>query len=181
MKHIPNILTSIRIAAAGVFAYFFAQDNHDACVYTFALSMLTDVLDGAIARKFNCISDLGKILDPLADKLTLLVISICFFSSGLIPKYMLIAIIVKESLMLIGAVIMLRHKAVAYSDAFGKAATTLFSTSIILALLRGYSAFSFLGDLYVPVFGLSIICSFVALFHYANTQFRQNVHQQQQQ
>lgn len=180
MKHIPNILTSIRIVAAGVFAYFFAQDNHNACVATFALSMLTDVLDGAIARKYNCISDLGKILDPLADKLTLLIISICFFSSGLIPKYMLIAIIVKESLMLIGAIIMLRNKAVAYSDAFGKASTTLFSTSIVLALLKSYPAFAFLGDIYVIVFGLSILCSFVALAHYANTQFRQNVHHQQQ-
>ena len=171
------MLTSIRIALAGVFAYFFAQDNHDACMITFAVSMLTDVLDGAIARKFNCISDLGKILDPLADKLTLLTISICFFSSGLIPKYMLIAIIVKESLMLIGGVIMLRNKAVAYSDKFGKAATTLFSTSIVMALLKEYPAFAFLGNLYVAVFGFSIICSFVALVHYANTQFRQNVQQ----
>ena len=75
MKHLPNILTSIRILMAGVFAYFFMEDNYTACCVSFGVSMLTDVLDGALARANNWVSDLGKILDPVADKVTLLVIS----------------------------------------------------------------------------------------------------------
>lgn len=174
MKHIPNILTSIRILMAGVFAYFFIEDNYTACSVSFGISMLTDVLDGALARANNWVSDLGKILDPVADKVTLLVISACFYRAGWIPQFMLIAVIIKEAMMLIGGLIMLRCNAVAYSDVFGKAATTLFSTSIVMALIKELTVSPFLSricDASTFVFGLSVVFSFVALIHYARTQF----------
>jgi len=174
MKHIPNILTSIRILMAGVFAYFFIEDNYTACSVSFGISMLTDVLDGALARANNWVSDLGKILDPVADKVTLLVISACFYRAGWIPQFMLIAVIIKEAMMLIGGLIMLRCSAVAHSDVFGKAATTLFSTSIVMALIKELTASPFLTricDASTFVFGLSVVFSFVALVHYARTQF----------
>ena len=176
MRHLPNILTSIRILMAGVFAYFFTEDNYTACCVSFGVSMLTDVLDGALARANNWVSDLGKILDPVADKVTLLVISICFYRAGWIPQYMMIAVIVKESMMMLGGLIMLRYKAVAYADTFGKAATTLFSTSIVMALLRELDISPFITSvcsLSTLVFGLSVAFSFVALVHYGRTQFAQ--------
>ena len=174
MRHLPNILTSIRILMAGVFAYFFMNDNYTACCASFGISMLTDVLDGALARANNWVSDLGKILDPAADKITLLVISICFYSAGWIPQYMLIAVIIKEAMMIAGGLIMLRCNAVAYSDVFGKAATTLFSISIVMALLKELDiapVITTIGGLSTLVFGLSVIFSFVALVHYGRTQF----------
>ena len=176
MKHIPNILTSIRILMAGVFAYFFIEDNYTACCASFGISMLTDILDGALARANSWVSDLGKILDPVADKVTLLVISVCFYRAGWIPQYMMIAVIIKECMMMLGGLIMLRCHAVAYSDVFGKAATTLFSTSIVMALIRELSFSPFLTRICSAstfVFGLSIIFSFVALVHYGRTQFAQ--------
>jgi len=71
---------------------------------------------------------------------------------------------------------MLRYKAVAYADTFGKAATTLFSTSIVMALLRELDISPFITSvcsLSTLVFGLSVAFSFVALVHYGRTQFAQ--------
>ena len=136
----------------------------------------SDVLDGMLARANNWVSDLGKILDPVADKVTLLVISICFYRAGWIPQYMMIAVIIKESIMMLGGLIMLRYKAVAYADTFGKAATTLFSTSIVMALIRELNFSPFLTRICSAstfIFGLSVAFSFVALVHYGRTQFAQ--------
>ena len=75
MKHIPNILSSLRIAMVGVFAWLFitAFPNHTArygwALGMFVLAFLTDVLDGFLARTFNWVTPVGKLLDPLADKL----------------------------------------------------------------------------------------------------------------
>lgn len=174
IKNLPNLLTIVRIACAGAFAFYFALREYACCVAVFALSMLSDVLDGAIARRYNCVSDLGKILDPVADKITLLVVSVCFYMEGWIHPLMLAAVITKESLMLIGGLIMLRSRVVAYSDIFGKASTVLFSASITMALLDRFSLPPLLGavcGLSTVLFCMSIVCSFIALIHYARTQF----------
>ena len=70
MKHIPNILTIIRFIFVPLIVTCLALNNYLLAFIFFTVSSLTDVLDGIIARKFNAISDLGKLLDPLADKLT---------------------------------------------------------------------------------------------------------------
>lgn len=174
MKNLPNILTLVRIACAGVFAYFFVCHQYNACVITFIISMVSDVLDGAIARKYGCVSDLGKVLDPLADKITLLVVSVCFYTEGWIIWPMLAAVIIKESLMIIGGLIMLRSNVVAYSDRFGKASTVLFCASITMALLEKSPLPLLLRricGLSTVLFCMSIVCSFIALGHYARTQF----------
>lgn len=174
MKNLPNILTLVRIACAGVFAYFFVCHQYNACVITFIISMVSDVLDGAIARKYGCVSDLGKVLDPLADKITLLVVSVCFYTEGWIIWPMLAAVIIKESLMIIGGLIMLRSNVVAYSDRFGKASTVLFCASITMALLEKSPLPLLLRricGLSTALFCMSIVCSFIALGHYARTQF----------
>lgn len=174
MKNLPNILTLVRIVCAGVFAHFFVCHQYKACVATFIISMVSDVLDGAIARKYGCVSDLGKVLDPFADKITLLVVSICFYAEGWINGLMLAAVIIKESLMIIGGLIMLRSNVVAYSDRFGKASTVLFCASITMALLSKFPLPKLLLDvcgLSTALFCMSIVCSFIALIHYARTQF----------
>jgi len=177
MKNVPNILTALRMSCSLFFAFFFLRAQYTGCILVFAFSMLSDVLDGAIARRFNCESNLGKILDPLADKLMLIAVSICFYIRALIPLYMFLAIIIKEGVMLLGGVIMLRSNVVAYSDVYGKAATTIFSCSIAACLLQMYPAFAFLGSLYLFLFGISIVCSFIALVHYGRTQFAKRADQ----
>jgi Phosphatidylglycerophosphate synthase len=101
------------------------------------LSGLTDALDGFIARKFNQITKLGLILDPLADKLTLAAVCFCL---GLVRNIFLILFAVyflKELTMLIGSLVFVRKKKleVIPSNFLGKAATFVFYAFMLLAVL----------------------------------------------
>lgn len=76
---VPNMLSMFRLILIPVIVwlYFFDEEKHYAAFGVIVLSGLTDIIDGKIARKYNMISDLGKILDPVADKFTQGVIFIC--------------------------------------------------------------------------------------------------------
>ena len=76
---VPNLLTLIRILIVPLFAYLFLQGQLLAAVVVLFISGLSDFLDGKIARRFNQISALGKILDPVADKLTQITIAVLLF------------------------------------------------------------------------------------------------------
>ena len=70
IKHVPNILTIIRFLLVPFILYFIITEKYVAAFVMLTVSGLTDVLDGIIARKFNCITNFGKLIDPLADKTT---------------------------------------------------------------------------------------------------------------
>ncbi len=72
MKHIPNILTVLRVILVPFFIYYFTQGNLMLAFILFITASITDYLDGFLARKFKVISNFGKIMDPLADKLLVL-------------------------------------------------------------------------------------------------------------
>ena len=100
-KHVPNILTTFRIVLVPVFLWliFFYQGENNITLATivFIVASITDYFDGMLARKFNVISDFGKLMDPLADKL--LVISSLLamsFYMDLISTYVTIVIIIRE-------------------------------------------------------------------------------------
>ena len=180
MKHIPNILSSIRIVMVGVFAWLFLTakiphpQNYLWALGVFVLAFVTDVLDGFLARTFNWVTPVGKLLDPLADKLmaitALIVILIGKWEGPLFWIYLTLVILVavKEILMVIGGLIMLKQRKVAYSDWYGKTATGLFAFGTVLTLL------SFVIESVEPwniaVLSASIGLAYVALAHYARTQ-----------
>ena len=182
MKHIPNILSTLRIGMVGGFAWLFctAFPDHPArywwAIGVFVLAFLTDVLDGFLARTFNWVSPLGKLLDPLADKLMSVTALIAILigkqqrGSDLFWIYLtlVILIMVKEALMIAGGLIMLKQRKVAYSDWYGKTATGLFAIGIVMTLL------SFVVEEIEPwniaVLAAAIALSYVALAHYAKTQ-----------
>ena len=70
---IPNLLSVFRIALIPVYLNIYLDGAYGRAAAVLAVSCLTDLVDGKIARKFNMISNVGKVLDPLADKLTQLV------------------------------------------------------------------------------------------------------------
>ena len=86
-KYIPNILSVLRILMAIAFALVFIlwPDRFYVAVIIFVVAGATDVLDGILARRFGWITNAGKILDPLADKLMQLTALVCLHFSGLIP------------------------------------------------------------------------------------------------
>ena len=102
-KHVPNILTIIRFLLIPFIIYFLAINQYIIGVILFIISGITDVVDGAIARKFNFITDFGKLMDPLADKLTQISVLATLMFKNLIPVWILVIVIVKEAVMIAGA------------------------------------------------------------------------------
>ena len=74
---VPNLLTYLRFLLVVPFMYFFLQQNYIGAAVCIGFSGLTDCFDGLLARKLNQVTSLGKILDPIADKLTLFSVALC--------------------------------------------------------------------------------------------------------
>ena len=124
---IPNLLSVLRILVIAPFAYFFLHDELLWAVVMLAFSGLSDLFDGMIARKFNQITELGKMLDPLADKLTQGTIAICLAVKHPLLIPILAIFVLKELGMLIGGCVLLKKKKrPCAAKWFGKVATFLF-------------------------------------------------------
>lgn len=164
--NIPNILTTVRFFLIPIFVYFYYSSMSNNLLYAFIvffIAGLTDVLDGYIARKFNMVTEIGKLIDPLADKFMLISVLICLSSTELIPLWILIIIIVKELVMVIGAIYLYLSKIqiVIQSDRYGKNATFVFYIGICLVLLEVNVAISRF------VVYLAVILALVAFINYS--------------
>ncbi|GAN02837.1 phosphatidyl synthase protein [Mucor ambiguus] len=82
---IPNLLTFGRLVAAPCVGYMILQQNYDGALVLFALAGFTDLLDGHIARKYNMKTLLGTIIDPLADKVLMTVMTVTLAMEGTLP------------------------------------------------------------------------------------------------
>lgn len=128
--NIPNVLSLIRIILIPCFIITYFSGYYITSAAILLASGFTDVLDGFIARRFNLITNIGKILDPAADKLTQVAIWISLtikFSD--VPGMIIITVIffLKELLMLIGGIKILKvNKPIASSKWFGKIGTFIF-------------------------------------------------------
>lgn len=140
-KHIPNILSILRIILVGVFAYVFLAYYPSGIILSaliFILSGFTDVVDGALARHFGWVSRLGIVLDPIADKLMQCTVLLCTSLKGLTPWWIFAFYITKEGMMAAGALLLFKRRHEVYgSKIFGKIATVLFYTVIAIILLWG--------------------------------------------
>lgn len=110
LKHIPNILTIIRFLLIPFTIFYALQDNYVAVMIVLTLSGITDILDGAIARKYNFITDFGRLVDPLADKCTQISVLIVLTIKSIIPVWIIIIVTTKELLSIIGAAFVLCEK-----------------------------------------------------------------------
>lgn len=133
---VPNILSLFRIVLVYPLVRFLLKQNYLAAGIVLLLSAVSDALDGLIARKFNQVSPLGKILDPIADKLTLIAVVICI--NILYPDILLFVVLLflKEILMLSGGAVLLNFKLrPPAAKWYGKISTVVFYVSIILLVV----------------------------------------------
>lgn len=129
--NLANALTILRILLIPAFAFAYYRVTPIIALALFLLAGLTDYLDGYLARKLKMITDVGKLLDPLADKLMLLTALYCLADTNFIPWWVFIALAAKEGLMVIGSLFLLEKKVVVYSNIFGKVSTVLFIVAIV--------------------------------------------------
>ncbi|MBR1988815.1 MAG: CDP-alcohol phosphatidyltransferase family protein [Clostridia bacterium] len=123
---IPNILSFFRIVLIPFIIWTFFIKEYWLCAGLIVFSGLTDLADGYIARRFNMISPLGKVLDPIADKLTLfaIILSLCMISD--VVFIVLVMFVVKEISMGIEGIIVLKKIGTTYSAKWYGKITTLF-------------------------------------------------------
>lgn len=130
-KHIPNILTVLRFLLIPFIVYYIIIDEYWLAFVFLTISGLTDVLDGFIARKFNFITNFGKLIDPLADKTTQIAVLLTLAFKNIIPFWIIIVVAVKEATMIAGASFLYGKELVVSSKWFGKLATVLFYIAIV--------------------------------------------------
>lgn len=136
--NIPNLLTILRMLMIPVVIVFFVVDKAYWALSFFLLAGLTDCLDGYIARRYNQITDFGKVMDPLADKLMLITTLICLYVTQRIPLWVPIVIGVKEFIMITVAACLYRKEIVLPANFFGKLATVLFTLAVLLSFFSEY-------------------------------------------
>ena len=128
---IPNLLTFMRIVLITPFVVLFLNENYLAAAIVVILSGLTDCFDGFIARKFNQVTELGKVLDPIADKLTLIAIVICVAIYIPIVTPVMVVLLIKDTLMLIGGTNLIKIGITPPAAKwYGKIGTILFYISV---------------------------------------------------
>lgn len=143
---VPNFLTFSRIVMVPFIALLYLKGEIISAVILLALSGLTDLFDGKIARRFNQVSALGKVLDPVADKLTQITLAVLLFltfnsantASLKAFSWVFLVFILKEAVMVIGGAAMLfiglRPGA---AEIYGKVATFAYYTVMILVICFG--------------------------------------------
>ena len=167
---IPNILSMIRIVFIPVYAYMYltAETMRDYHITTVIMgaSMITDLFDGMIARKCNMITTLGKILDPIADKLTQVVVLICL-ATRFTPLFWVLGVfLVKEGFMLIMGLITLRKGRMLNGALMaGKVCTAVLFSSMGLFMLFPYMSNDFALILAV----IDILALFMSFWFYLST------------
>jgi len=172
-KYIPNILSVIRFLMAIAFAIVFisADETKEYLISAgiFIMAGVTDVVDGYLARHNNWITDLGKIIDPIADKTMQCVSLICLVVKDIVPIWLLIPIVVKELLMGIGSIVYYKkfHN-IGVAKNYGKAYTVVFYCVIAAFIVFKFWFDKFWWTWYLKI-GLCIVTAlvgFVAIILY---------------
>lgn len=142
--NLPNILTYIRFICVPFFIWIALDTRINNHLYyafgIFLFASITDMIDGFIARTFNLVSDIGKVIDPIADKLLQVSTLLCLTLLGNIHWIFPLVFFLKESYMVLGGgtiIKVLKSDYVIQSNFFGKSATWLNSLGIIMAFFVG--------------------------------------------
>lgn len=179
-KTIPNLLSFIRIILIPFFGYFLVKDQLLIAAVIIAISGLTDLFDGKIARRFNQVSNLGKILDPIADKLTIITIAIIMFikfrqaDDSMIRAFSWVFLIflLKDAVMVIGGAVMIALGVKpGAAEIYGKVATCVFYGVMILVIAFGPSVGALTSLWTMPVwltFTLVIVAVIATLVAFAS-------------
>lgn len=166
--NLPNKLTILRVFMIPFFVVFMLWDIAGAydkwiAAAIFIIASLTDLLDGKIARKYNLVTNFGKFMDPLADKLLVGAAMICFVEMGRLPAWIVIIIISREFI-ISGFRLVASDNGVVIAASYWGKFKTVFQMAMIIVLifdLGGY--FTILENILIWV---SLILTVVSLIDY---------------
>ena len=167
--NVPNVLTILRLVLIPVFVLLHGQAKW--ALVVFCIASATDWLDGFIARKYDLITDFGKLMDPLADKLMVCTALVMQGIAGVFPIPAIIIVVIKECVMIYGSSYMLHNNIVVCSNIWGKLA----QFSFILALVLSFWHADF-ERLALPVdrviLWIAVVIAIIALVDYTRSALR---------
>lgn len=163
--NIPNMITILRLLLIPVYLYFFYSnlDNNILLAgLVFILAGISDVADGYIARKYDLSTKLGVVLDPIADKLMTFTILISFTTKGIIPLWILVALGIKEIMMILGGatLYLFKGKQTVSSNKYGKIATLSFYAATLSIVFKLPEILS------TVLFVLTVVLNLIAFINY---------------
>lgn len=166
---IPNIISFFRLILIPIFVItYFKESITDHYLWSILIiitSGISDVVDGFIARKFNMISDIGKVLDPIADKLTQAVVLLCLVINHISILPMFVILFFKELITLFAAIYLLSNGTKPISSKwFGKLSTVVIFIAMFYTLIVDYCSAPKL-PLYFLI-GISIVCMVISIIGY---------------
>ncbi len=169
LRYVPNTLSAFRILLVPLFAVTYFSGSltaHPKALAIFIIAGITDIIDGYLARRFDLITKVGTVLDPLADKLMQLTAILCLTIDGHIALWITAVLLFQELGMIISGVYMYfrEHSTVIPSNKYGKGATVLFALAIFITILVPDSLASKL--LIIVALGLKITALTSYIHHY---------------
>ena len=165
--NLPNKLTILRVIMIPFFVFFLLSGVGGSAakwiaLVIFAAASITDTLDGYIARRDNLITDFGKFMDPLADKLLVCSAMICLVEMGRIPAWIVIVIISREFIISGFRLIASDNGRVIAASYWGKFKTT-FQMVMICLMIANFPQFQILTDI---IMWIALILTVVSLIDY---------------
>ena len=140
--NLPNKLTTLRVLMIPFFVFFLLYQGGENTTFRmislvlFIVASLTDLLDGKIARKYNLVTNFGKFMDPLADKLLVCSALICLIELGQLPAWMVIIIISREFIISGFRLVASDNGVVIAASYWGKFKTTFQMVAVVLLILN---------------------------------------------
>lgn len=102
-RQLPNLISGLRIALVAPIAWALAQHRLEAAIVLFGVAAISDVADGFLAKRFGWQTDLGAVLDPVADKLLLATVLVTLVYLGLVPPWLMVAALARDAVIVLGA------------------------------------------------------------------------------
>ena len=163
LTKLPNLLTLLRIGAVPVLILFLREREYAVAVAIFVGAGITDGLDGWIAKKFNCVTRLGSILDPIADKVLIVSTYVVLVLLGDLPFWLLLLIVFRD-LGIIGGYLILDtlHDSVPLHPSFLSKANTLLQIILVAVVLidrAGWAHLPWLNEFLIVLVGLTTLIS----------------------
>lgn len=190
---VPNVISFVRIALIPVFAVLYYKGYIWWSLLVLFLSGLSDAVDGKIARRFNQVSNLGKLLDPMADKLTVFAIAIVFFlqfrqaesESMQAFSWVFLLFIAKDIIMILGSIVIISLGArPSAAEIWGKLATFAFYVIMVIIIgfgaevgaitkIHGFEQYVLPESVMFVLVVIAVVLTFVAFFSYLPSAIKQ--------
>lgn len=167
--NLPNKLTTFRVILIPFFVFFMLAPNmtginHYIAAAIFIVASLTDLLDGKIARKYNLVTNFGKFMDPLADKLLVCSAMICLIQTGQLAAWIVVIIIAREFIISGFRLIASDNGVVIAASYWGKFKTTFQMLMVIVLILNIQMSFFQILDMILTY--VALILTVVSLIDY---------------